>query len=261
MAESKSTKTRSVFGRAVLPCVAVFIATSVYAMPASVLRFGVDQISPNFQYQSIEGNWRNGAFKGVRVGDAYLGEVRYKLSPLSLFTGAVKARINARGGALVGDGDIRIGMLDRSAALSNATFDFDLSSIRRYTLYGVPYQGTVRANVRRLAFSEDGCRKADADLWTDAMAGPAKKLSGAPLDLKGDAACRDDKLYVRLDGAAAPGEIVVEALLSPMLNYTMVATIVPRRTELQQALTLLGFERSGQKYVYDTIGEIKGLGS
>ena len=229
--------------------------------PASFLRLGLDRIGGGFGYEAVDGSLWEGTITGVRYGKTKIGRVDFEWSPLSVVTGTVTAKIKARGGDGEGNGIVGYGIFSKQVTVTDASVVFDLNSIKRYTLYGLPYQGEVSSKIRRLRLTQEECLEADLDLWTDAMTASAVKLSSQPLDLAGKAQCKEKGLQVLLDGESASGRIAIDAVINADFSYTMAASVVPERTDLQQALTLLGFQREGSSYVYDTIGRLKGVGS
>ena len=239
----------------------VFTVTFIVNAPASFLRLGLDRVGNDFAYQSIEGSLWKGTIKNVRIGAVTLGNVDFEWSPLSVITGTVSAKVKAFDGDGEGYGIVGIGLFSKQISISDASVAFDLNSIKRYTLYGLPYQGAIRAKIRHLRLSKERCHEADLDLWTDAMSASAVKLSGEPLNLVGGAQCKDKSLQVILNGESSSGRIAIDAVVNSDFSYNMAASVMPERTDLQQALTLLGFQREGSSYVYDTIGQLKGVGS
>ena len=240
----------------------VFVVTMLANLPASFLRIALDQADGDFVYQSVDGKLWRGVVRGVRVGEINIGDVDYTLRLSAFLTGALKADFRTEGGSMRADGRLSYGVLSKTLDVSDANIDFDLSAIRRYTFYGLPYQGRARAVIERLKVASSRCEIAKADLWTDIMTSHAKRLSGEPLDLSGAAGCTDDnKLKVVLSGGSGSGDLIFEATISPDMSFALAARVTPRRTDLQDALTLLGFERKGDAYTYDAVGEIKGLTS
>lgn len=239
----------------------VFTITVAANLPASFIRLALDRIGGNFAYQSVDGRIWNGTINGVQVGEISIGTVTYKWNPIPLLVGNVDLTISSAGGDAIGEGDIQLGVLSQKISIANANVIFDLSAIERYTLYGLPFQGVVRSKIRSLKASKKKCIRADADIWTDAMTASAVKLSGDPLDLVGGAQCVDEKLQVLLNGKSPSGQVSIKASIATDLAYAMAATVTPQRTDLQNSLSLLGFQRNGENYVYDTIGKLKGTGS
>ena len=229
----------------------IFTVTFIVNAPASFMRIGLDRIGNGFSYHSVEGSLWKGRVNGVRLGETSLGAIDFEWSPLSALSGTVSAKVSAKGGDGRGNGTIGIGLFSEDLTISDGTVLFDLGSIKRYTLYGLPYQGVIRAKIRKLKVSQEECIKADLDLFTDAMTASAVKLSGQPLDLVGNAQCKGKGLQILLNGQSASGQVAIDAVIQPNLSYNMAATVKPERTDLQQALTLLGFERDGSAYVFD----------
>jgi len=258
---SKSSSSVRSMRLPILLALFVFTVTLILNAPASIIRLGLDRVGNDFQYRNVEGGLWKGTINGVYVGSVFLHTINYEWNPLSILGGGVTFHVDSKGGDATGQGNIRLGLFSKDMKITNANLIFNLNSIKQYTIYGVPYQGILRSKIRVLQFNQRECVKADVDLWTDAMTASAVKLSGDPLDLAGKAMCANEKMQVTLNGQSGSGQIAIQALVAMDLNYSMETTVMPRRTELQQALSLLGFQRKGDNYVYDTIGKLKGAGS
>ena len=238
----------------------VFLITGVYAAPASLLA-PVLSAAHDVSYQRLEGRIWRGRIKGLVAADQRLGDVAFTIRALPLLLGNVETQLSLTGGVATGGGVVSVNVVSRSLELQDATADFNLNAIDRYTLFGLPYQGYARASVRRLVWNKTGCASADGSFWTDALNAAATRVTGDGIELSGPARCEGDALMLLLDGVNAYGDATIEIAVSPDLTYALSAAVTPKRSEARRSLELLGFQPDGRNLVYDAVGPLKGLGS
>ncbi|MEQ1931266.1 MAG: type II secretion system protein N, partial [Parvularculaceae bacterium] len=183
----------------------------------------------------------DGKLVDARLGGVALGDVTFSVKGLSLLTGGATAAIRLEGGAATGAGRVRATF--GGISLTDAHFEFDLGAARRYAFMGAPLEGKLRGAVRELRVTKAGCVAADVDLWTDVLAAPARRLSGAPMDLTGGASCADGSLISTLSGDSADGSARLKLAIAPDMTYTLDATAEPARAELGEALRAFGFSQ------------------
>ena len=239
---------------------ATFLALALVNAPASFLAPAIQTSGAAVQYKELRGTIWRGEVAGVSTGEQYLGDIAYELKPLSLLTGALSADVAARGGAAVGEGRIAASLFGGQVMLENATFEFDLASVERYSLFGIPYEGRVRGKFDRVAWSRDGCAAAAGHVWTDVLDASSKRLVGDGLVLAGPASCDDRALRLDLAGANREGETVVKIAVNADLTYQVTASVDPSRAEIANNLRSLGFEANDGVLVYDAVGALKGAG-
>lgn len=238
-----------------------FVANAALLAPASLLAPALAGAPAPIAYERLEGRIWRGKIIRLQISEHDLGDVEFAVSPLPLFLGRLQARIRADGGAGEGAGRVSYGLLDQSLKVSDAKFSFDLGSVRRYTIFGLPYQGDLTASVDSLVWTKNGCREAEAEIWTDLLDASSRQLAGEGMELSGAAACDGARLALTLRGENSEGRAEVIVSLGPDMTYQLVASVEPRRAELQENLQRLGFEDNGASLVYDAMGAIKGLGS
>ena len=157
---------------------AAFLVAAIVKAPASLLAPVIASSGANLQYRELSGTIWRGRMDGAATGDQYLGDIEYRLRPISLLTANLAADVTATGGAASGKGLASIGLLSRQAQLQKANIEFDLASVQRYSLFGIPYQGRVRGEIERLSWTKNGCANAGGDIWTDVLDALVQALSG-----------------------------------------------------------------------------------
>ena len=244
---------------ATVGCLALLIG-AVSAAPASLAAPALSRAG-QLSYQRIDGTIWAGTVRGASVNGFRLGDVSFTLRPSALFTGALKVDVEASGGSVTGGGEIGVRIDGRAFSLRDVAVDVDLGAIDRYTLFGLPYEGSARASVRRFEWGRAGCVAADASFWTDALNAAAKRLTGDGVELSGPIRCDGDRVALKLGGENAYGDATIDVAVSADLTYELAASVLPKKAEARRSLELLGFEADGQSLVYGAVGPIKGLGS
>ncbi|NWG71579.1 MAG: type II secretion system protein N [Parvularculaceae bacterium] len=186
-----------------------------------------------------EGTLWSGVLVDARAGGVALGDVSFSLRGLSLLTGAASADVRLEGGAVFGSGRVRASF--GGIEISDAQFDFDLATARRYMFLGAPLEGRLSGVVRELKLAPKGCAAADIDLRTNVLAAPARRFRGAPLDLAGGASCVNGAIIATLAGESVDGAVRLRLAVRPDMTYTLDATAAPARAELAEALRVFGF--------------------
>lgn len=188
------------------------------------------------------GTFWNGKLQDARLRGVALGDVSFSVRGLSLLTGAVAVDLRLEGGAATGSGRARASF--GGLSVTDATFEFDLATARRYAFLGAPLEGRLRGVVREMKIAKGGCTAADIDLWTDVLAAPARRMRGAGMDLAGGASCADGSLIATLAGASGDGSVRLRLAVAPDMTYALDATAVPARADLGEALRAFGFTQS-----------------
>ena len=248
-------------GALIFAGVFAFISAVLVAAPASLFMSVLTAGGNRVQFQEVNGTIWNGEINGLTTGDVYLGDIAFRLRPLSLLTGAVAADVTARDGAAVGTGRVSANLFSRRVAISNASFAFDLSSVRRYSLFGIPYQGRIEARDAGLDWSRTGCSRASGEIWTDVLNASAKTLVGESLLLAGPAACADGRITIALKGGNRAGDADIMIAIDPSMTYRLIASVDLGSADLENNLRRIGFEDGDGVLVYDAVGALKGAGS
>jgi hypothetical protein len=241
---------------------AVFAVAALANAPASFLAPALNQGGGNVQYQELAGRIWNGEVKGLAIGDQYLGDLAFRLRAAPLLTGAAVVKFSLHGGAAAGEGEFGASVLSQTVWLRDASMEFNLASVKRYTIFGIPYQGSARARVQKLSWSRRaGCLDALGDVWTNVLDASATRFVGDGLVLSGPASCENQKLRLNLSGANRAGVTNIAVAITPQMTYQLTASVMPDRADLKDNLRAIGFEDSGGALVYDAVGELKGAGS
>ncbi len=238
-----------------------FLLAAIIMAPASLITPGLNAAGPDIQYKEVTGTIWKGEIRGVATGEVYLGDVAFRFRPMMLLTGALSADLTAMGGAATGTGRVNVHLLSRRLSVQNANVAFDLSAVRRYSLFGIPYQGRVEARDAGLVWSRKGCSGASGEIWTDVLDASSKTLVGESLLLAGPASCDDGRIAVALKGGNREGEAEIKIAIDPAMTYRLMASVDLGRADLENNLRRLGFEDGDGVLVYDAVGALKGVGS
>lgn len=236
-----------------------FCLAAIAGAPADLLASGLEARAPLLEISGAQGTVWRGAFADVAYSSVSLGRVSYKLKPWEIIAGRLSIDATSADGAIVGRGSLALTPSGFDAR--NISAQFNLASIRRYTFFGVPYQGFATLTARSLELSKQRCKAVDAKASTTMLDGVARSWSGGPLPLKGDVTCKEGKLALTLSGANADGALRVEALIAGDLSYAMTVAAEPKRAEVGVALRQLGFEGDSARLSLHAAGKLKGLTS
>jgi hypothetical protein len=238
-------------------------ATSFEAVaiaPASLLPAVAGFSRAGLRYEEARGSIWRGVLTGVEGGGYRLGDVEFELAPLSLLAGGAAVGLRMSGGAIEGDGKLRLSAFG-GGEIRNARFLFDLGAAERYSIFGQRLEGLARADIVRLVFSKKGCVEAQARLYTNALAAPARRLGRNPLDLAGAGRCEAGDLVVALSGENEEGAVSLTIRLSPAMTYTVSAGVETASEDVAAALEAFGFERRGGELTIGANGTIGSPGS
>lgn len=238
------------------------LATVIATAPASLVSgLATSALGGRVSVAGAEGSLWRGRVLAVAVDGVLIGDVAYKLSPLGLFLGGADMEFSVGNGAASGAGRARLSLSGRDIEVHEARIDFNLAAIRKYTLFGAPYSGAVKAEIEHLKLTRLGCAVADARIETTALSRLSQQTIGEVLALAGPASCADRALSLSLAGEASAGRADIGVVISPDLTYELSAAVKPERSELRMALQLIGFEMRGEVMSFDVRGELKGMKS
>ncbi|MFC2953312.1 type II secretion system protein N [Marinicaulis aureus] len=237
----------------------IFLATLIASIPASAISLFADKSGGALSYAEARGTIWKGELSSVSVGGIALGDVGFRLAPLSLLRLSPEMTLSANG-AVRGSGTVSLG--GERASLRNVKADINLATVAVRGLLGEPAQGEARLDIERLDFSlKDGCRQASGSLWTNALDGPTKRYNLPPLPLSGRVACEGDKLAVTLAGENVQMAADLRLLLNPALTYEVTATARASEENIASALRVFGFEDDNGALTYGSAGVLTGAGS
>jgi hypothetical protein len=253
-ASPKSLSSRSLTVILAIATAALIVATA----PATIVGAALNK--EGVAVAAASGSVWRGELKGVSVQGVKIGDVAYAADPVAILTGRFAARAAIRNGAVNGAGRIAASLGGR-VVVTNAKFTFALDAARRYAILGAPLAGTLRVDASKITFSGEGCLEGSAKLWTDALMGPAKRVGSKAFDLAGDGACKGRNFVVALAGRGGDGAVSVNLSVSPALTYVVNVEAEPARTEVAEALQILGFENANGVLTMAATGALRGVGS
>lgn len=239
----------------------VFIVTIILSAPLSTASLFIDFDKQGVAYSDVTGTIWRGGFSDLSVAGAPLGDVSFRLSPVSLLRAAPALRIKAQGGAVIGEGRIIAGP-GKKLTLENVSANIRLGAVAPRGVFGEPARGVAKVDIERIVFSRaKGCRAAEGDLWTDVLDAPAKRFNLPAMPMAGGVACEDGRLVVTLAGANASAGAEVVLRVDRTLAYEITATARPVEESVASALRGFGFEDDNGALIYGSAGVFKGTGS
>lgn len=236
-----------------------FAAAAVSLAPAGVGAWVLKRSAPLLSITGAEGTIWRGRLKGVSHDGVLIGDVSYRLAAPPLLLGRIAIDADSANGALTGRAHLTIG--SDGMEFRKVAAEFNLGAIRRYTFFGVRYQGLARLDADRLKLTAKECAAEAAALSTSAFEALTKNWSGGPFPLAGPIECRDGAITVALDGEGADGKAAVGLTIRPDLTYAVRIAAEPRRRDVSRALQYFGFEEKGAGLSYEAAGVLKGLSS
>ncbi|MCB2114541.1 MAG: type II secretion system protein N [Parvularculaceae bacterium] len=238
---------------------AAFLAGGLASLPATMLAAAAKARSPFLEIGAAEGTIWRGAFIDAAHDGLSLGRIDYRLSALSLLSGRMSADAAASGGALSANGRISAGV--RRIEVSGLDARFNLAAIRRYTIFGLRYQGVAQLTAEKIVLSEKTCEAEGVEIATNALDPLARRWSGEGLPLKGAARCESGELVFALVGENREGGVELTVRIRPDLSYAMTVMAEPRRAEVGAALRAAGFEGDNGALAFRATGRLRGLTS
>jgi hypothetical protein len=239
--------------------VSAFALGIVAFAPAGIVGALAINAAPGLTASGSSGTVWRGVLHGAAYNGAPLGDVEWSARPLDALRARISADVTASGGALEGQGVVRFG--GEGVEIADAALAFRLDAIRRYSMFGAPYRGEIKAHIDRLSLSRDGCDYASGSMTSTALDASLLRLNLAALPLAGAISCEDRALVALLTGESRDGRIEVKARATAARAYTLDVHALPRRRDLAQALELAGFERDGSGLKFRASGQLKGIGS
>lgn len=236
-----------------------FVAALVVFAPAGLAASAIKRAAPLTSIVAAEGTIWKGRLLGVSYNDIPLGDIDYRLHALPLAAARAAIDLRSGGGALEGRGKLQV----RPGALEfqDVSATFNLGAIRRYTFFGVRYQGAAKVTARRLQLTATGCEAEAASVSTSAFDAFSRQLSGGAFPMSGPVGCRDGVMILSLKGEGADGAAELTASVRPDFTYTLLVAARPKRPDVSRALEFFGFENGKDGLSYEAAGVLKGLSS
>lgn len=238
----------------------VFALVLIAQLPATIATSLIARVDPRFTYGEASGTLWRGNIADAGFNGISLGDIEYKVSPLSLLTLGVAAETSLSGGAITGDGNFRISMAQQ-LSIRDASFDVDLARVANKGLLGEPVRGGARISASSFHYSRAGCKNGQGKVWTNAINGTVARFNGAAMPLAGPIGCDEGNLQIALSGSSADGTADVKISVRPDFTYEVTATVKPLRDDVSSALILIGFEAQNGTLTYGSAGALKGPGS
>lgn len=197
-----------------------YVVFAVATLPAHLL---VARLAPLIVADGVQGTVWSGEAQVVQQGPAFLGSATWKLHPLALFTGKMKADVKLTRPDGFGQGVVTVGFSGR------VVFN-DVTASLPLTTFATPgrWTGTVNLRMKQLALSNGWPDQADGQVEVIDLVGPANRPTalgsyriifppgaaagnelvgalgdmGGPLELAGNIRLKNDRSYV-LEGSVA----------------------------------------------------------
>lgn len=236
-----------------------FVAALIVFAPASLATSAIKRAAPLTSIVAAEGTIWKGRLLGVSYNEVVLGDIEYRLHALPLSVARAVIDLNSAGGALEGRGKLQI--RPGAVEFQDLSATFNLGAIRRYTYFGVRYQGAAKVTARRLQITGKGCESEEATVSTSAFDAFSRQLSGGAFPMSGPVDCKDGVMIAVLKGEGPDGSAELIASVRPDLGYTLMVAARPKRPDVSRALEFFGFENGKDGLSYEAAGFLKGLSS
>ncbi len=237
----------------------IFLVTVIVSIPASAISLFASH-SGALSYAGAEGTIWDGELHSASASGVPLGDVTFRLAPLSLLRFSPEVTLSANG-AVRGSGTFSVAGGGR-VSVRDVKADINLAAVAVRGLLGEPARGEARLEIERLEFSpEDGCLQAAGSLWTNALDAPTKRYNLPALPLSGAIACVGDQLEVTLAGENVRMAADVRLHLNRTLAYEVTATARASEENIASALRVFGFEDDNGALTYGSVGILTGVGS
>ena len=237
-----------------LAVAATALAVVIARTPLAAVAGWADLGAGGLSYVRAEGTVWDGRLVGARLNGHELGVVEVSARASALFTGALGLQFSVNGDGIIGAGSATVG-IDRTMALKDTRLSVDLQRFS-YFFEELPFIGRVDADVSRIVFGPRGCRAAEAEITTDALAETAAAMRGAAPVLAGDIRCDGDALVVALAGAENDDAVDLALRLQPDLTYALDIEVHTAERGLSTLLPMLGFDGSGEAFTYSREGAL-----
>lgn len=243
----------------------LFVAAAGFAFailafaPAGLAASALKRAAPLTSIAGAEGTLWNGRLIGVAHGDVLVGDIDFRIRVWSLLLARATVDLTSANGAL--EGAARVRVRPGSLEFERVSANFNLGAIRRYSFFGVPYQGALIVTAERFRLTSAGCEVENAVISTSAFDALARRWSGGAFPMDGAITCLDGALVASLKGEGADGTADLRATVRPDLSYALTVAARPRKPDIGRALEFFGFEKGGDGLSYKAVGVLKGLSS
>ena len=239
---------------------AAFVATLVAQAPASIIPALINLEGRGVGFASVDGTLWRGRIENLTYRNTPIGDVSYRVSPLSLLLLSPRLEASSTGGAVRGKASVQAG-LGRRLEITDTALDIDLGPFAERGIMGRPVEGVAQITVARIAVSAAGCRAADARLWTDVLDEPVQRFRGTDFPMTGNVRCDGDDLVASMAGQNMDGLAQMTLRVRPNFSYELTARAEVAEDELASALRFFGFEDDNGALVYGSAGMLRGVGT
>ncbi|GGD00162.1 type II secretion system protein N [Aquisalinus flavus] len=228
--------------------IALFVVLAVARLPLSLALDISGVRAQGVDWAAAGGTVWQGTIAGVSLDGYPIGTVTQRTRFLPLLTGRVFSEIEIAGRPVNGEG--RVSLAGERVTLSDAAFLVDLSAYNVVDAFGAPLRGTVRLETDNLQLRGERCQSGVVSLWTDSLSYSARSWGGEGFPLAGTATCGDDGvLRLALSGEGNGQTVAITGTLDPTLDYLAEVTAGGLEEDVATALTLYGFEQTGDDLV------------
>ena len=243
----------------VIPAAVGFFIAIVTWAPAGLAAWAIKRVAPLTSFAGAEGTLWNGRLRGVSYSDVSIGDIDFRLRASGLLLLRATIDMKSANGAL--EGASRVHFQPGAVEFRELSATFNLGAIRRYSFFGVPYQGAASVTADRIRLTRTGCEAEKAAITTSAFEAFARRWSGDAFPMSGAIDCRGGALLVSLSGAGDDGTAELTVSVRPDFSYALTVAARPRKADVSRALEFFGFENRGDGLSYNAVGVLKGLSS
>ncbi|MEL6111531.1 MAG: type II secretion system protein N [Pseudomonadota bacterium] len=246
----------TVFRVSLIALALMFVALVTSRAPAGLVAAGLAHSGPGLSFSGVKGTLWRGTISNVVLGQIPVGEVAYRLRPLSLLGLSPALDLTLSQGAIVGRIPVQISR--RRVALGRGTLKLRLDAVSQTRALGMPVSGVVDVTVDRLVFSPaGGCLEGALTVATDFLKAPAARWGAQGFDMAGPGGCEDGGLYVNLSGEGPDAAADLALTMRQDFSFAVDVAVKPGRRDVRQALELIGFQQTGSALTYSTSGALR----
>lgn len=237
--------------------VLIYLGFLIYTAPAVL---ATRYLPPHIIASGITGTVLDGHARHVYVNNVDLGGMHWRLKPLALLLGGLKARVTVEHSALEGQGDI---VLKRNAlGIEDARFKSEAGILTPLlSSYGAELSGDLDADIQSLIITHEGPVDAEGHLlWRN-----ARLISPSQVgfdDVQIDLAQQGDTATAKLSNTGRAIRLDGQATLSSGWQYNARLRIEPTRDtpqDVRQTLRLVGKTNAKGAVTLDQRGELVAL--
>jgi hypothetical protein len=231
----------------------ILIADAPASLAGSVLAAG----GVGARYDSASGTLWKGRLNAVAWRGVRLGDIAFAFDPGAVLFGRVQTRMSIAGGPVIGKGRVSAGALG-GYALRDVDAEIALDKLAGLRFLGAQASGVATVKVAALTGNSRGCRHAEGEVSTDAVASLATRFGRKGFALKGPIRCENGALVLPLSGGADGISVKAVLRFEGAGRVASKAEVATEDDQVALALQTLGFRNDNGVWRFETLLESAG---